>query len=321
MSVHKPRAQHHLVHQVPIATAHESVERVLKSFHGKQLATIETVYVVDEDQVLLGTIPTRELYLQPPHTPMEAIMRRKFPYTHPEESQEQLAFHTLRGQAESIPVLDRNRHFLGVIPPRRIIEILRHEHLEDLHRLSGISPAKLQLLTAIEESPMLRLRARLPWLLVGLLGSVVATLVMTRYRQALEAQVVIAFFIPAIVYLADSIGTQTEAIAVRFLSVEQPALWRILLGELKTGLGIGIALSLFIFPAVYFGFGDAALALAVCTAVIAAGSIAAGMGLTLPWLLARAGKDPALGSGPVATIIQDVLSLLIYFAAISLLVL
>jgi magnesium transporter len=73
------------------------------------------------------------------------------------------------------------------------------------------------------------------------------------------------------------------------------------------------------FPAVWFAFGDRQLALAVALALILAGGVATTIGLFLPWVLFRAGKDPAFGSGPVATIIQDVLSLLIYFTIVSLL--
>ena len=73
------------------------------------------------------------------------------------------------------------------------------------------------------------------------------------------------------------------------------------------------------FPAALVAFGDARLAAAVGAAVAAGGAVASGLGVAFPWLLARAGKDPALGSGPVATIVQDVLSLLIYFTSVSLL--
>jgi magnesium transporter len=169
-----------------------------------------------------------------------------------------------------------------------------------------------------------RARARLPWLLVGLAGSVAATLVMARFEHALAAQLAIAFFVPGIVYLADAIGTQSEAIAVRSLSLNHlghlGSLRRVLLGELATGFLLGAALALLAFPVVLAVFGQAWLAAAVALALIAAGTSATTVGMLLPWLLARLGFDPALGSGPVATIIQDVLSLLVYLGVVSALV-
>lgn len=172
----------------------------------------------------------------------------------------------------------------------------------------------------MEATPRWRLVRRLPWLLVGLLGSVVATAVVARFEQVLEARLAVAFFIPAVVYLADAVGTQTEAIVVRYLAAGPAPLWRLLRGELLTGLLIGLCLGLFVFPATLLAFGDVRLAAAVTLAVAVAGLVASGVGLILPWVLSQIGKDPAFGSGPVATVIQDVLSLLIYFAAVIVLV-
>jgi magnesium transporter len=136
---------------------------------------------------------------------------------------------------------------------------------------------------------------------------------MARFEHLLKARLAVAFFIPGIVYLADAIGTQTEAIAVRGLSLSRASLRDLLTGELRTGLLIGTVLGALSFPAVFLAFGDGWLALAVALALLTAGTTATTIGLLFPWVLAYAGKDPALGSGPVATIIQDVLSLLIYF--------
>jgi len=138
--------------------------------------------------------------------------------------------------------------------------------------------------------------------------------------QTLETRVAVAFFVPGIVYLADAIGTQTEAIAVRGLSLSHNSINRLLQGELRTGLLIGLCLGVLSFPLVLVGIGDVRLALAVALAILTAGGVATSVGLLLPWLLYQAGKDPAFGSGPVATIIQDVLSLLIYFVIVQWLV-
>ena len=157
----------------------------------------------------------------------------------------------------------------------------------------------------------------LPWLLVGLALSTVATAVMAGYERTLQANVAIAFFIPALVYLTDAVGTQTEAIAVRGLSLRHRPLARILLGEILTGGMIGMALGLFAFVGVAVVFGSVAMGLGVGLSLFAGGTVASGIGLALPWLLSRLGLDPAFGSGPVATIIQDVLTIIIYFTVMT----
>jgi magnesium transporter len=170
------------------------------------------------------------------------------------------------------------------------------------------------------EAPLgYRVRRRLPWLLVGLLGSVLATAVMAYFEHALEEQIAVAFFVPALVYLADAIGTQSEAIAVRGLSLSHTAIRTLLVGEVATGMTIGLVLGAVAFPLVLAGFGNARLAAAVAVSLFAAATVAAALGLVLPWLFGRLGTDPAFGSGPVGTIIQDVLTLVIYFSVVTLL--
>ena len=141
----------------------------------------------------------------------------------------------------------------------------------------------------------------------------VATFVVASFERALESRLEIAFFIPGIVYLADAIGTQTEAIAVRGLSLARGGIGHLLAGELRTGALIGLALALAAFFPILLAFGDARLAAAVSVSIFAAGAVASAIGIGLPWLFARRGLDPAYGSGPVATVIQDILSIVVYF--------
>jgi magnesium transporter len=115
---------------------------------------------------------------------------------------------------------------------------------------------------------------RLPWLLLGLVGGAVATLMTARFEERLSAQIAVAFFIPAIVYLADAVGTQTEALVVRGLSFNAPRLSRLLAGEVAAGSMIGATLGALALPLAYIGFGDARLALAVAIAIFVAGSLA-----------------------------------------------
>jgi magnesium transporter len=139
---------------------------------------------------------------------------------------------------------------------------------------------------------------------------------MASFEATLAHNVVVAFFVPAIVYLADAIGTQTEAVAVRGLSLTHAPLGAILAREVLTGVIIGLALALIAAPAIFVWFADSRLAFAVAASIVAAGTAATTIGLLLPWTLSRFGLDPAFGSGPVATVIQDVLSLTVYFTLV-----
>ena len=121
---------------------------------------------------------------------------------------------------------------------------------------------------------------------------------MSRFEHVLEQNLTVSFFVPTIVYLADAIGTQTEAVVVRGLSLSHQPLRRLLGFELGTGLLIGGALGSLAVVIIWLTHDDLRLAFSVGIAVLAAGSAATSIGLLLPWMLLRAGADPAFGSGP-----------------------
>jgi magnesium transporter len=309
-------AGQHLVRRVPLARSCDSAKEVLAGLTGRAYDTVDAVYVVGEQEHLLGVVPLTQLLSMPGDTRMEKAMVRDVPCVRTDRDQEQVCLLAIRHDLTSVPVVDHDERFLGVVPGSVLLGVLRREHTEDIHRLAGVLRSSDQAHSAMEASPWTRALRRLPWLLVGVTGSAIATAVMVRFERILEARIAVAFFIPAIVYLADAVGTQTEAIVVRYLSSGHAPLLRLVWGELLTGLLIGLSLSLIVFPSTLAVFGDVRLATAVTVAVAVAGLVASTVGLIFPWALSWLGKDPAFGSGPVATVIQDVLSLLIYFAAI-----
>jgi magnesium transporter len=197
------------------------------------------------------------------------------------------------------------------------MHILRREHVEDIHRLSGIARETHQAREALESPPLRRARHRLPWLLVGLAGSMLATLLVAGFEDVLASNLAVAFFVPGLVYLADAIGTQSEAVAVRGLSLSHSGLGQLIGGEMRTGLLMGSILAAIALPTAWLAFGNVRLALAVALALVCAGAVATTIGLLLPWLLGKLGSDPAYGSGPLATIAQDLLTLVIYFATVQ----
>jgi magnesium transporter len=238
----------------------------------------------------------------------------------PTTDREEAASAAIRAGVSILALCDADGRFLGAVPASALISILRDEHLEDLHHRAGILGQSEAAKAALMAPPHRRALYRLPWLLVGMAGSAVATATMARFETALAAHIAVAFFIPAIVYLADAVGTQSEAVAVRGLSLTRADLAPLLAGELGTGILIGAALGSLAYPLVWLVFGSAALAATVALALIVASSVATTIGFLLPWLFSRLGYDPALGSGPVATVVQDVLSLLIYFMTAAVLV-
>ncbi|MDH4324681.1 MAG: magnesium transporter [Betaproteobacteria bacterium] len=306
----------HLVASVLRARPDERVGEVLKRLAEEKPSSLELLLATDEHGRLVGAAPLARVIALEPDAPLDKVLQRDFPHVRPNSDQERAASLALHHGVDALPVVDAEGCVLGVMPSQAIMQVLRREHVEDLHVLAGIQRETSQARHAIEDPPMRRVRHRLPWLLAGLGGAAVATAAMAGFEATLKAHVAVAFFVPAIVYLADAIGTQSEAVAVRGLSLTRSGIANLLGGELRTGMAIGTVLGVLSFLPVWFFFGSLRLAAAVTVAIFAAGTVAAALGLALPWWLARLGRDPAMGSGPLATVVQDILSLLVYLGVV-----
>lgn len=305
-------ARRHIEPKVLIVSAVVPVGECRARLERERFAIAEIVLVVDEDGRYLGVVPIGDLLPAGADGLMGELADRRWPAVPPGLDQEKAVEAAAKAGITTLPVVDAAQRPLGCIPAGALIAIAAAEHREDVHRMAGILRETDHNRHALEDSPMKRLRGRLPWLIVGLLLSTAGTIVMAGHEETLKRNVTVAFFIPALVYLTDAIGTQTEAVAVRGLSVSERPFSLLLAREVATGGLIGIVLGIFAFLGISLVLGDVRLATAVALSLVGAGALASAIGLTLPWLLSRFGADPALGSGPVATIIQDVLTLLVY---------
>ncbi len=157
------------------------------------------------------------------------------------------------------------------------------------------------------------LRDRIPWLFLGLFGGLLTTVLVSNYEAILYADIRLAFFIPIIVYLSDAVGTQTETIYIRAIAKKKVHFLNYLLKESIVGLFLGVlfGLSLGIFAA--YWLHSVAIAFTIGLATLINLTMAPILAVTIPSIIRRQHSDPALGAGPVATIIQDLLSLLIFF--------
>ncbi|MCC7138872.1 MAG: magnesium transporter [Planctomycetes bacterium] len=310
-------ARDHLAARVPTAQAGASVSDARRALLGATFDVVDALHVLDDAGRLVGRVTLPALLAADGAARVADLATAPPAAVRPGTDQEAVAQVALDHDLPSVPVVEADGRFLGVVPAEALLRVLRREHDEDVRRLAGIRRDDRFAVRALEAPAWRRARNRLPWLLVGLAGSALATFVVTRFEALLAAHVAFSFFVPAIVYLADAIGTQTEAIAVRGLSRAHQPLPRLLLGELRTGSIVGTVLGALAFAAVLLVWRDVRLAVAVSSALVIAGTVATTVGLLLPWWLSRAGRDPAFGSGPLATIVQDVLSILVYFAVVS----
>lgn len=162
---------------------------------------------------------------------------------------------------------------------------------------------------------------RVPWLLIGLLGGLLATVIVSKYEAILAADVRLAFFIPIIVYLSDAVGTQTETIYVRALAGKKKIRFaKYILKESVVGLGLGVISGTLLGIFAAYWLGSPAIGIAIGLTMLINLTLAPILAVFIPSILYKEHADPALGAGPVATIIQDLISLVVYFFVASMII-
>jgi magnesium transporter len=302
----------HATDRVPTAVREQTAGEVRAALVGRAFGCADDIAVLDGRR-LVGLVAIEALLAAEDATPIHSIMDAQPPAVAPGVDQEVAAWQMVERGESSLAVVDAEGRFLGLIPPARMLGVALAEHDEDLARLGGYLKGTRRARETAEERVHLRLWHRLPWLLLGLLGAMASAVIVGAFEEQLERQVLLAIFVPGVVYMADAVGTQTEALIIRGLSVGV-SVRRVVARELATGLVIGLVVSGAFLPLALVVWGEPAVALAVALALLASCSIATVVAMALPWAFHRLGYDPAFGSGPLATVIQDLLSIVVYFA-------
>ncbi|MBQ0924950.1 magnesium transporter [Saccharopolyspora endophytica] len=304
-------AVQHASINIPIAAPGDSVDELFASLRLRRFDSAAVVAVCENDR-LLGLLTVERLLAARMGARVTEVMDGHPPVVAPGTDQERAAWEAVRHGEPGLAVVGPLGRFVGVIPPQRLLSVLLEEHDQDMARLGGFLDSSASARSASTEGVGRRLWHRLPWLLLGLAGALFAALIVGAFERQMERQVLIAFFVPGVVYLADAIGTQTEALIVRGLSVGV-SISRVALREIVTGGMLGLLLAVLALPLVALIWNNVEVALAVSVALFAAASVSTFVAMALPWLFHRLDKDPAFGSGPLATVVQDLLSVSIYF--------
>lgn len=310
----------YLAVDVPLCSPDTTAATLQAMLVGTHYESAADVAVCEYDETgrhrLLGLIPLEAALAADPDSLASDLMDPDPPVVAPRVNQEEAAWKAAHHGESSLAVVADDGSFRGLVPPARLLAVLLEGHDRDLARLGGFLSSSASARHAMDEPVPARLWHRLPWLALGLLGSAGAAGLVHGFEEDLASDVRLAFFIPGIVYLADAVGTQTEALVIRGLSagVDIRRVFRL---ETVTGLLVGLALAALSLPAVWLVLGSPQLAVVVSVSLVAACGVATVVAMSLPWAMSRAGRDPAFGSGPLATVVQDLLSLVIYFAVAS----
>ena len=297
-----------------LAESHSYLSR-----HAREFETVNYIYVVDRNRKLEGVFSIKDLLDLPGETRVEDICRvHTLIKVHPHASQEEAANLALKHNLKAIPVVDENNVFLGVLPNDTILHILNREFREDIFHLTGIHTSHAEMDNIMEIPLILAVRHRLPWLLLGLIGGVFAAKVIGLFEAMLAKNLILAAFIPLVVYISDAVGTQLEAFTIRdFVLFKKLNLFAYFLKQLAIVFLVSVSLSLiFVLLSYLLGQGGG-IAIVLGMTIVAASLSSLFTGVLIPAVFRGFKLDPANASGPIGTIIQDIMSVVIYFTIAS----
>ena len=264
-------------------------------------------YVIDEDRRLIGIMSFRRLVLASPDRPVREVMEEPDAMVPPEMDQEEVARIMARYNVSAIPVVDRERHLLGLITFDDVTDVVEAEATEDLLKFGGVS-ADEDLGAEWKEAT----RSRLRWLLVNLVTAGGGALVIGLLQDTLDRVMALAIFMPIVGGLGGNTGTQALAVTIRRLSLGliNPGEMRQVVSKeslvgLANGLVVGTLAGLVALGVAWATGQPLLLGLVVFVAMVGNLLVAGTLGSLVPLLLQRFGVDPAIASSVFVTALTD----------------
>ncbi len=274
------------------------------------------VYVVDENDKLLGRVALKELILSKSNTKIADIYNDEVISVFTYQDQAEVAEIMQKYDMEAVPVVNVTGKLVGRITIDDIVDVIKETADEERNLMAGISED-----VEPDDSIWLLSRARLPWLIIGLLGGIFGSRLIGLFQNDIQQVAALAFFIPLIIATGGNVGVQSSALIVQSLAsmttfVTGP--WGKFLKTLLVAIINGMVLAAIIFAFVNFSY-DSTLALVVAVALFSNVIFASLVGTFIPLLLDKLGFNPALASGPFITTTVDLLGLGLYFTVAHLL--
>ena len=300
--------------------AGEALERI-KTL-AKEKETIYTLYVTDEKRKLEGVISLRELMIADPDALVAELMDSDAISFHTDTDQEEVAKSLQILDLLAVPIIDKEDRLVGIITVDDAMDILQDEATEDIFANAGISGGESAKSEVLIEGTLSKIcRLRLPVLIIALLGGMLAAGVMERFEEILEAVAATAFFIPVIMDMGGSVGTQSATIFARGLvlgHIQEKSIWKHILKESFVGFVIGAISGVAVAIMAYIWLRMPNLSMALALSMTITMTLSSFLGFIVPYFLIKFKGDHATGSGPIITSIKDITGLFIYFGLVVL---
>jgi magnesium transporter len=272
------------------------------------------IYVVDDAGRLEGVVPTRRLLLAAPDQTIAAIMIRQVVAMPAHTTVLEACEFFIQHRFLAFPVVDAQKRMLGVVDVELYTDELSQFDVgrarDDLFQLLGVQAGATR-----DDSPAGAFRRRFPWLGCNLAAGILAAFLSSVYKDELNRVVALAYFIPVVLNLAESVSSQSVSLALQMLHGGRPS-WsmipRRLAGELTTGLMLGLAAGASVALVGLVWLGQARVALCLLGGIAGGVAGAAVLGTAMPYVLRLLKLEPRVAAGPIALAGADVITILLY---------
>jgi magnesium transporter len=302
-----------------------TVSRVLSHIrrYGKNSETIDVVYVIDKDGVLLDDIRIREILLADPEVKIGELTDNRLIALKVNDPQEEAINVFRMNNRVALPVIDDQNILLGIVTIDDILWIAHEEYTEDMHKIGGTEALDEPYL----DMPILKLvKKRASWLIVLFLGEMLTATAMQHFEIELEKAVVLSLFIPLIMSSGGNSGSQASTLIIQAMALGEvtiAAWWRVMRRELVSGLLLGLILGTIGFIRIslwqnldLYNYGTHWFLIALTIFFTLIGIVLWGslIGSMMPIIMKRLKLDPATSSAPFVATMVDVTGIVIYFS-------
>ena len=278
---------------------------------------IYSIYVVDDQQKLLGKVSVKRIILANDHTHIKDIYDEGIISVETYMDEEEVADAMRKYDLDAVPVVNLQGKLVGRITIDDVVDVITGQAEEDMQLMAGIS-------SGVEEDDSIWAlsKARLPWLLVGLLGGTLGAWAIGFFEGDLRKNATLAFFIPLVMATGGNVGIQSSTLVVQSLANNSPfddSFGKRILKMLLLALTTGIVLAVISYLIVWVWKDDVSLGSVVALSLIGVVMLSSFMGTSTPLVLDKLGINPALASGPFITTTNDILGIIVYLAIAHLL--
>ena len=281
-----------------------TVEEAIGQVRARAPRDIHEVYIIDRNQILVGVILLRDLFLAPSGDRLESLMRPDLPTIHPLENRDQIVDIFNEWKVVTIPVTDLDGHLLGVIRNRDIIQVEKEEATISLQTMVGASKDERAL-----SPPLFAVRKRLPWLEINLLTAFLAAFVVGLFENTIATYTALAVLLPVVAGQSGNTGAQALAVVMRGLALRdiRPRQWlKVTTKETYVAFLNGLAVAVTTAAAVYVWSTSWGLTTVIGISMVLSMVIAGFSGAIIPIILRALKQDPAQSSSIILTTVTDV---------------